>query len=114
MLRSKGQALTLTLTLALAFFFVTRRWCGREEAEHKAAMTAAIARQHSAHVSGDDWGTQRPAIMKKNNWPTCPSEVLISTPRRFGKVRPPCRVADLLPELPQLRIHDELVPFSIQ
>ena len=24
-----------------------------------------------------DWGTQRPSIMKKNNWPTCPSEVLI-------------------------------------
>lgn len=24
-----------------------------------------------------DWGTQRPAIMRKNNWDTCPSEVLI-------------------------------------
>lgn len=53
-----------------------------------------------------DWGTQRPAIMKKNGWDTTPSEVLIryatlntasnlarltkrgcvhSTPRRFGK-----------------------------
>ena len=28
--------------------------------------------------------------MKKNNWNTCPSEVLISTPRRFGKVRRAC------------------------
>jgi len=28
--------------------------------------------------------------MKKNNWDTCPSEVLISTPRRFGKVRRAC------------------------
>ena len=34
-----------------------------------------------------DWGTQRPAIMKKNGWDKCSSEVLISTPRRFGKVR---------------------------
>jgi len=37
-------------------------------------------------VCSQDWGTQRPAIMKKNGWDKCSSEVLISTPRRFGKV----------------------------
>lgn len=33
-----------------------------------------------------DWATNRPAIMRHNKWNTCSSEVLISTPRRFGKV----------------------------
>jgi hypothetical protein len=32
-----------------------------------------------------DWGTSRPTIMAKNNWAKSPSEILISTPRRFGK-----------------------------
>ena len=31
------------------------------------------------------WETERPAIMKKYGWETSNSEVLISTPRRFGK-----------------------------
>jgi len=64
----------------------------------------------TAVLCSQDWGTQRPNIMRKNNWDTCPSEVLIrcayfyhrlpgtatpthvcarcvcrSTPRRFGK-----------------------------
>lgn len=33
----------------------------------------------------DDWGVQKPAIMQKHGWESCPGEVLISTPRRFGK-----------------------------
>jgi len=33
----------------------------------------------------NDWSTNRPAIMKKNAWDSSPSEILISTPRRFGK-----------------------------
>ena len=32
-----------------------------------------------------DWEVQKPAIMRKNNWKTVQSEVMISTPRRFGK-----------------------------
>lgn len=35
-------------------------------------------------VRPQDWGTQRPAIMKKNNWTTCPSEVLI----RYAPIPP--------------------------
>lgn len=36
-----------------------------------------------------EWSTSRPSIMKHNKWDKCSSEVLISTPRRFGKVRMP-------------------------
>jgi hypothetical protein len=32
-----------------------------------------------------DWATSQPAVMAQNNWDKCNSEVLISTPRRFGK-----------------------------
>ena len=31
----------------------------------------------TAVLCSQDWGTQRPNIMRKNNWDTCPSEVLI-------------------------------------
>ena len=34
------------------------------------------------------WETERPALMRKYGWETSNSEVLISTPRRFG-VRAP-------------------------
>ena len=33
----------------------------------------------------DNWGTDKPQIMKAEGWTKCNSEVLISTPRRFGK-----------------------------
>lgn len=32
-----------------------------------------------------DWEVHKPEIMRKNNWKTVQSEVMISTPRRFGK-----------------------------
>ena len=31
------------------------------------------------------WETERPSIMRKYGWEVSNSEVLISTPRRFGK-----------------------------
>ena len=46
---------------------------------------SAFERSTARVIYRDDWGTQRPAIMKKNGWAACSSEVLISTPRRFGK-----------------------------
>ena len=33
----------------------------------------------------DEWSVLKPQIMQKHGWASCPSEVLISTPRRFGK-----------------------------
>ena len=43
-----------------------------------------------------DWETEKPAIMRRNGWETSNSEVLISTPRRFG-VRACCPRARCAP-----------------
>ena len=45
----------------------------------------AFIRACSRVLYRNDWSTNRPAIMKKNAWDSSPSEILISTPRRFGK-----------------------------
>lgn len=34
-----------------------------------------------------DWSKDKPQIMSRNRWEKCPSQILVSTPRRFGKVR---------------------------
>ena len=52
---------------------------------HQLKFHSAFERATARVIYREDWGTQRPNIMRKNNWDTCPSEVLISTPRRFGK-----------------------------
>ncbi len=49
---------------------------------------SAFERCVSRVVYKKDWATSRPAIMRHNMWAKCSSEVMISTPRRFGKVRP--------------------------
>lgn len=33
----------------------------------------------------EEWSVHRKAIMTKNGWDRCPGEIMISTPRRFGK-----------------------------
>lgn len=60
---------------------------GFERSPHQLKFHSAFERATARVIYRQDWATMRPAIMKKNGWPTCPSEVLISTPRRFGKVR---------------------------
>ena len=47
---------------------------------HQAFMKAA-----ARVIYRGDWETDRPMIMEKYGWTRCNSEVLISTPRRFGK-----------------------------
>ena len=47
---------------------------------HQAFMKAA-----ARVIYKGDWETDRPMIMEKYGWERCNSEVLISTPRRFGK-----------------------------
>ena len=47
---------------------------------HQAFMKAA-----ARVIYRGDWETERPMIMEKYGWDRCNSEVLISTPRRFGK-----------------------------
>ena len=58
---------------------------GFERSPHQVAFHSAFLRSTARVVYKDDWSTQRPAIMAKNGWDKCSSEVLISTPRRFGK-----------------------------
>ena len=58
---------------------------GFERSAHQLKFHSAFERSTARIIYREDWGTQRPAIMKRNGWTSCPSEVLISTPRRFGK-----------------------------
>lgn len=47
----------------------------------------AFIRATSRVIYKSDWSSSRPRIVEKNGWEKTPSEILISTPRRFGKVR---------------------------
>ena len=54
--------------------------CAARAQFHVAFMKAA-----ARVIYRGSWETERPAIMKRYGWETSNSEVLISTPRRFGK-----------------------------
>ena len=56
---------------------------------HQAFMKAA-----ARVIYKGDWETDRPMIMEKYGWERCNSEVLISTPRRFGKTYSIVRARD--------------------
>ena len=56
--------------LTMLSFVVTR-------SPHQLKFHSAFERATARVLYRDDWGTQRPAIMAKNGWKTCPSEVLI-------------------------------------
>ena len=58
---------------------------GFERSPHQIKVHSAFERSTARIIYRDDWGTQRPSIMRKKGWAACSSEVLISTPRRFGK-----------------------------
>ena len=58
---------------------------GFERSPHQMRFHSSFERASARVVYRADWETQRPAIMKKHGWKTCPGEVMISTPRRFGK-----------------------------
>tara|TARA_B100000519_G_scaffold83401_1_gene72186 strand:+ start:278 stop:787 length:510 start_codon:yes stop_codon:yes gene_type:complete len=58
---------------------------GFERSPHQLKFHAAFERAAARVIYRDSWGTQRPKIMKAHGWKTTPGEVLISTPRRFGK-----------------------------
>ncbi len=44
---------------------------------HQMKFHSAFERAAARVVYRSDWETQRPAIMRKNNWKTCPGEVMI-------------------------------------
>ena len=52
---------------------------GYERSDHQMRFHSAFERATSRVIYKDDWGTQKPAIMSKNGWQACSSEVLIST-----------------------------------
>jgi hypothetical protein len=58
---------------------------GFERSPHQLQFHSAFERSTARVIYRDDWATQRPVIMARQGWETCSSEVLISTPRRFGK-----------------------------
>lgn len=58
---------------------------GFERSPHQIQFHSAFERCTARVIYKRDWATSRPAIMKRNGWDKCSSEVMISTPRRFGK-----------------------------
>jgi hypothetical protein len=50
---------------------------GFERSAHQLRFHSAFERSTARVLYKTDWGTQRPAIMKKNGWEKCSSEVMI-------------------------------------
>ena len=58
---------------------------GWERSDHQMAFHSAFERCVSRVLYRNEWATQKPQIMAHNGWLKCSSEVMVSTPRRFGK-----------------------------
>ena len=58
---------------------------GFERSDHQLAFHDAFMKATARVLYKADWGVSKPAIMAKHGWKKVSSEVLISTPRRFGK-----------------------------
>lgn len=70
-------------TLQMLLQRVDRR--GWERSHHQLEFHNAFLRATARVIYRADWATARPFIMKKHGWKLASSEVMISTPRRFGK-----------------------------
>lgn len=79
----EGDAVLRTLTKLLST--VDER--GYQRSSQQMRFHDAFLRATSRVVYRDDWARSEPDIRLRNGWATTPSEILISTPRRFGKVR---------------------------
>ena len=58
---------------------------GYERSAHQLEFHENFFKASARVMYREDWGVQKPRIMQKHGWESCPGEVLISTPRRFGK-----------------------------
>lgn len=58
---------------------------GYERSAHQVLFHDAFTRCCSRILYREEWPVFSPQIMKHNKWNRCGSEMLISTPRRFGK-----------------------------
>ena len=68
---------------------------GFERSSQQLEFHVAFMKAAARVIYRSSWATDRPAIMKSHGWETSNSEVLISTPRRFGArpLRPCPRIA---------------------
>ena len=57
---------------------------GFERSSQQLEFHEAFLKAAARVIYRGDWETEKPAIMRRNGWETSNSEVLISTPRRFG------------------------------
>lgn len=60
---------------------------GFERSNQQVRFHDAFIRACSRVFYREEWSIHKAAIMRHNGWATTPSEIMISTPRRFGKVR---------------------------
>lgn len=58
---------------------------GFERSNHQCRFHEAFTKACGRTIYREEWGVHRTEIMRKNGWATDKSEVMISTPRRFGK-----------------------------
>lgn len=58
---------------------------GFERSNHQMQFHDAFIRACSRVLYREEWPVHRSAIMQHNTWVTAPSEIMVSTPRRFGK-----------------------------
>ena len=56
-----------------------------ERSPHQQKFHEAFIRAAARIIYREEWPLKKDSIMRYNGWPTAKSEVLISTPRRFGK-----------------------------
>lgn len=60
---------------------------GFERSNHQVRFHDAFIRACSRVFYREEWSVHKAMIMRHNSWASTPSEIMISTPRRFGKVR---------------------------
>jgi len=77
---------------------------GYERSANQLQFHEAFIRACGRVLYREDWAVHRTAIMKLNKWDCAHSEVLISTPRRFGKTfsgekSRPRRILEITPRL---------------
>ena len=80
---------------------------GFERSSQQLEFHVAFLKAAARVIYRGSWETEKPAIMRKHGWETCNSEVLISTPRRFGKTFRCARLPiyqHRLPALPELPV----------
>ena len=58
---------------------------GFQRSPHQLRFHQSFESAISRVLFKNDWAVSKPDIVKRVGWPKTPSEILISTPRRFGK-----------------------------